>query len=101
MNSYAMVAVIGGKRYNTETADLIADNAYWDGHNFERGGTNCFLFRTKNGNYFFQNLTQWEGCRDNLQPCTEEEAVEFWENCRDNDKESFETAFPNRAVVEA
>jgi len=43
--------VIGGKRYNTATAKLIASDAYWDGHNWERRGRNTFMLRTKKGNY--------------------------------------------------
>jgi hypothetical protein len=56
-----MRAVIGRKVYDTATATLIADNAYWDGHNFERHGRNTFLYRAKNGGYFAVYLTCWQG----------------------------------------
>lgn len=55
MKPLPMEAIIGGKRYRTETATLIASDAYWDGHNWERAGTNTFLFRTARGNYFAQH----------------------------------------------
>lgn len=53
MRMMDLIAVIGGKRYNTATATLLAHNAFWDGSNFERGGTNSFLLRTKKGTYFW------------------------------------------------
>ena len=44
---HEMTAVIGGKRYNTQTATVIASDEYWDGSNYERRGTNTHLYRTK------------------------------------------------------
>jgi len=35
--------IIGRKRYSVQKATLIASDAYWDGHNFERSGRNTFL----------------------------------------------------------
>ena len=46
-----MSAVIGGLRYSVDKATLIASDAYWDGHNWERQGRNSFLYRTPNGTF--------------------------------------------------
>lgn len=57
-----MQRVIGGKRYNTETADVIAD---WDNGCFNNDFHACAetLFRTKHGNYFVAGrggaLSRW------------------------------------------
>ena len=101
MKASSMTAVIGGKRYNTETATEIASDCYWDGHNFERRGRNTFLFKTKNGNYFVQHLTQWQGERDRLEPVTQDEAVSLWETSLTEHSVEFEIAFPGVAVSEA
>jgi hypothetical protein len=95
-----MTAVIRGKRYSTKTAALLAGNDYWDGHNFERAGTNAFLYRTPRGAYFRVDLTQWEGQRDNLEPLSEEEALELWETLTEHEVE-YEEAFPGHVVEEA
>ena len=74
-----MQRVIDGKRYNTETATLIADNVYWDGHNFERNGTNAWLYRTPKGAFFMVYGTLWQGERDHLEPVSLDEAVSAYE----------------------
>ncbi|MDY6911884.1 MAG: hypothetical protein SVM79_05970 [Chloroflexota bacterium] len=100
MGPIEMNEVIGGKRYNTETAILLAGNDYWDGHNFERHGHNTYLFKGKSGSYFAQHLTQWQGEQDKLEPLDEEEAVELFERLS-NKRVDFEDAFPNITVAEA
>jgi hypothetical protein len=96
-----MKAVIGRKRYDTKTATLIVDNAYWDGHNFERSGRNTFLYRTPNGGYFAVHQTCWQGERDSLEPLTVDEAVQLYEELRDEGAMDFEKAFPGVKVEEA
>lgn len=93
--------VIGGKRYSTATATLIAGDDYWDGSNFERRGTNTFLYRTPNGSYFKVFLTQWQGQRDNLVPLDTEEAQELYEMDLREHYVPFEQAFPHVQVVDA
>ena len=56
-----MRQIINGKLYNTETAELLAHDEYWDGQNFHRDFRNTFLYKTKKGNYF---LYQWSAWRD-------------------------------------
>ncbi len=63
-----MKKIVGGKVYNTETAKIVAHNNFWDGNNWERNGTNCFLYKTKKGNFFTLDLTMWQGERDNIKP---------------------------------
>jgi len=46
MKPGSMTKVIDRKRYSTDTATLIASDAYWDGSNFERHGRNAWLWRT-------------------------------------------------------
>jgi hypothetical protein len=93
--------IIGGKRYSTATATLIAGDDYWDGSNWERSGTNTFLYRTPNGNYFTVFLTQWQGQRDNLEPIDAGRAQELYEFELPEHYVPFEEAFPHVEVVDA
>ncbi len=74
-----MKRVINGKLYSVETATLLADNEYWDGHNWERQGRNSFLYKTPNGRYFMVHLTQWEGQADTIETLELEEAKAEYE----------------------
>ncbi len=97
-----MQAVINRTRYSVASSTLLAGDDYWDGHNFERHGRNQFLYRAKNGGYFFVNLTQWQGEADTIEPCTEGEAIEFFESCRESDQRlSYTEAFPGVQVKDA
>jgi len=100
MHPRTMSAVIHGKRYRTDTATLIASNAYWDGHNYERQGRNTFLFRTPNGGYFLQHQTCWEGELDSIEPLTRDEAITRYEELPEKDVE-IEDAFPGIIVEDA
>lgn len=96
-------AVIHGKKYDTETATLLAGDDWWDGHNHERGGTNAFLYRTPRGRYFLLQLSQWDGSRTHIEPIGAEQAQEFFEHCCQHDTErvSYHDAFPLVQVEEA
>ena len=100
MKPLSMVQVIGGKRYNTAKATLIAHDAYWDGHNFERHGRNTFLYRTAKGAYFALHLTQWQGEFDKIEPLTRDAAVSLFESLREHEV-SWSEAFPGIEIVEA
>ncbi len=93
--SETMEETIDGKVYRVKSATLIADDEYWDGHNFEHGGTNAFLYKTPKGNYFTVHLTQWEGSRDNISPITKEEAKEQWDSLPEK-RVSYEVAFEEK-----
>jgi hypothetical protein len=93
--------IINRTRYSTATATLIAGDDFWDGHNFERQGTNCFLYKTPKGNFFFVNLTQWQGERDTLEPTTLDEAVEAYESNLTEHYVKYSEAFPEVTVQDA
>ncbi len=79
--------IVNGKKYRTETASVVADNVYWDGHNFERSGTNTWLLKTPRGNFFLQHQTCWQGERDYIQPVTLEQAKEWYERLSEHSME--------------
>lgn len=93
--------VVNKMRYDVKTATLIAHDAYWDGHNFERSGRNTYLYRTPNGHYFEVTLTCWQGELDALTPLSLEEAIDLYENCLPEHEESYQDAFPGVKVQEA
>lgn len=93
--------IIGRKRYSVSAATLIADDAYWDGHNFERRGRNTFLYRTEKGAYFTVTLTQWQGERDHLEPIEQDEAIQLYETSLTEHHEDYATAFPDVEIVDA
>lgn len=96
-----MTRIIDRKKYSTATATLLADDAYWDGSNFERGGRNTFLYMTPNGAYFTVHLTQWQGEQDTLTPVTLDEAIDLYENSLSNHAVDYELAFPSVTVADA
>lgn len=100
MDADSFDEVIAGKRYRTATSTIIADDAFWDGHNWERRGRNMFLYRTKNGNYFKVLQTRWQGERDSLVPLTMDEAQTLWEQLPEHNV-TFEEAFPGVKVEDA
>jgi len=93
--------IVDRKKYDTATATLIAHDAYWDGHNFERSGRNTFLYRTPNGNYFEVTLSKWQGERDALTPVNLEEAIELYDGSLTEHEVSYQDAFPGVKVEEA
>ena len=101
MHPAKMTRTVDRKKYSTETATLIADDEYWDGHNMERRGRNCFLYRTPNGAYFTVNMTQWQGERDTLTPVTQEEAISLFEGTLTEHRVKYAEAFPGVEVKDA
>ena len=87
-----MSKVISGKKYSVKTATLLASDEYWDGHDFERSGTNTFLYRAPRGAFFQVRLTQWQGHADAITPLTIKEAKELYDNLREHEV-YWETAF--------
>ncbi len=92
--------VVGGKRYRTATATLIAHDAYWNGHSWEQGGRNTFLFRTPKGNFFAQYQTLLPGETDKIVPLGIEEAISLYHSLRKKEV-PFVVAFPHVRVEEA
>ena len=93
--------IIGRKRYTVKGATLLAGDDFWDGHNWDRRGRNCFLYRTPNGAYFTVNLTQWQGERDTLVPVTIDEAIDLFEGELTEHRVSYAVAFPDTTIEDA
>jgi len=96
-----MTRIIARRRYSTATATLLADDAYWDGSNFERSGRNTFLYRTPNGNYFTVTLTQWQGERNRLDDCDIADAIALYEGPLHQHHVEYADAFPGVTVEDA
>jgi hypothetical protein len=101
MKPYPFKQIIDRKQYNTSTATLLAGNDWWDGNNWERGGTNQFLYRTPKGAYFTLNLTQWEGRNDCIEVVSLDEAIELYEGPLRKHRVEYDEAFPGVTVEEA
>lgn len=95
-----MTQIINKKRYSTATATLIAGDDYHDGRNYERNGTNSFLYKTKKGVYFLVYLTRWQGQRDYIAPLTVDEAYEAYERLSEK-RVCVGDAFPGIEIVDA
>ena len=100
MKTGDMSKVVDGKRYNTETAIILASDDYFDGYNYERNGRNTFLFRTPHGRYFKVKVSQWQGELNELVPIDENEAIKLYEELEKHTCE-YENAFPDKKVEEA
>jgi hypothetical protein len=93
--------IVNRKRYDVKTATLLASDAYWDGHNFERRGRNTWLYRTPKGNYFTVTRTQWQGEDDHLEPIDQDTAIDLYEGALSEHEVSYAEAFPDVTVEEA
>ena len=87
-----MQEIIDGKRYDTETAELVTDDEYWDGSNWDRRGRNTYLYRTKKGAFFLYYTTRWQGERNSIRAIDIEEARVFYEQLPDRSM-SYKDAF--------
>lgn len=87
-----MKKVVDGKLYDTEKAQVVASDHYWDGSNWDRQGRNTFLYKTQKGNFFLHHTTRWQGERDSIEPVSMEEAKQFFEQLPEHEL-SYEEAF--------
>jgi len=92
--------VVAGKRYRTDTATLIAHDAYWNGHSWEQGGCNTFLFRTPSGNFFTQYQTLLPAETGKITPLEIDEAVSLYHSLYKKEV-PFAVAFPDVKVENA
>jgi hypothetical protein len=92
MHPSGMSKVIDGKRYTVNTSTLLADDAYWDGSNYDRHGRNTWLYRTKGGAYFRVDMTMWQGEKDVITALSEREAMQLYEELPEHPVE-YEEAF--------
>ena len=74
-----MSQIVGGKKYNTEKATLVASNEYWDGRNWERRGRNKHLYKTPKGAFFVLYSSLNAGERNYIEPVGEDEAKWLYE----------------------
>lgn len=95
-----MTRIVDRVRYSTATAELITGDDYWDGHNFERSGTNRFLYRTPRGRFFTVRLTQWQGEQDTLEPVSLDQAIRLYEGPLTEHCVEYSVAFPDVVVEE-
>jgi hypothetical protein len=100
MRPKSLSIIVNGKRYKTDSACLIASDAYWDGRNWERRGRNTYLFKTLKGNYFAQYQSKRRGEQDYITPITIDEAVQLYESLPQKEVE-FDVAFPDIHVEDA
>lgn len=82
-----MKQIINGKLYDTEKAQEVASDHYWDGSNWDRRGRNTFLYKTAKGNFFLYHTTRWQGERDHIEAITEAEAKEYYEQLPEHEME--------------
>lgn len=87
-----MRQIIDGKRYDTDKAQEVASDRYWDGNNWERQGRNTYLFKTEKGNFFLHRTTLWQGEMDSIEAITKEEAKGWYEMLPEHEME-YEEAF--------
>ena len=96
-----MERIVGGKRYSTERAQLLASDRYWDGSNWERHGRNTYLYRTSHNRYFVVTVTCWQGERDTLEPVELDDAIALYEKSLPEHAITYEEAFPAATVEDA
>lgn len=93
MERTKIAKVINRARYDTEKATLIADDVYWDGHNFERSGRNQWLYKTRLGAFFLVASSFWQGEDVSIAPLTLDEAISLYEGELREHAVSYEEAF--------
>jgi hypothetical protein len=93
MQPVNMTWIVAGKRYRTDRATLIAHDAYWNGHSYEQGGRNTFLFRTPRGNFFAQYQTLLQGETNKITPLDANQAIALYQSLHKKEV-PFRVAFP-------
>ena len=96
-----MQQVIDGKRYDTQTATLVARGHYRVNKPFEPYDHHIALYRTPTGRYFAIDAPGWQGGREILTPISEAEAVELYMYGLPEHLVEFEDAFPDVVVEDA
>ena len=97
MGPLRMTALIGGKRYSTDTSTLLAHGEYAGGPEWAPDEKITFLFRTRDGRFFAQHRAQPSARNVHnerywVEPLSEIEAIPlYWELSEKN--ADFENAF--------
>ena len=87
-----MRIVVERKLYDTETAELVADNEFANGSNRLNTGRASNLYRTRKGNFFSFHETCWQGEHNSIHPLMVDEAKDMYESLP-NHSMSWEQAF--------
>ncbi len=95
-----MIAVINRRRYDTESATPLAEDACSDGSCQMVRGTSTHLYRTQLGQYFVYTATGVQGEHDSIDPCSAKDAESVYESLC-NQLLPFEDAFPDVVVEDA
>lgn len=96
-----MHRVIGGLRYDTDKATVIADDIGSNGSCGSASGRRTYLYRTNAGRYFAHHETTRKGERSTIEPLDQLEAVRIYESFNDPTAMDFEEAFPGVPVEDA
>jgi hypothetical protein len=94
----SFVRIVDRTSYDVQKAELLAGDDFWDGHNFERHGRNCFLYQSPGGRYFTVRLTQWQGEQDTLDPLSIDEAIQLYKGPLTEHRVDYQAAFPDVTV---
>jgi hypothetical protein len=93
IRSRSMEQIIEGKRYNTDTATLIAhDRINWEGKTdrrvtgafmyrgpaLERRGKKRYLYRSFKGSFFIHHTSRWPAEKERLEPLTRDQAQDLY-----------------------
>jgi hypothetical protein len=100
MQPEKMTWVVGGKRYRTDKATLIAHDEYWNGYSCEQGGRNTFLFRTPKGDFFAQYQTLLPGEINRIVPLEINEALSLYQSLHEKEV-PFRVGFPDVKAKDA
>jgi len=97
MRPLRMTALIGGKRYATDTSTLLASGEYQGGPDWAPQGKYTFLFCTNDGRFFAQHRMAPNGSNVHnerywVEPLSEIEAIPLYWELPEKAKE-FEEAF--------
>ena len=88
-----MKQIIDGKLYDTDTAELIADNEFSDGNNRMSHGRATYLYKTKKGNFFSYHVTCWQGEHPYINVLSIDEAKRVYEELNDENAVNYKTTF--------
>ncbi|MGA3116895.1 MAG: hypothetical protein ABSF90_20945 [Syntrophobacteraceae bacterium] len=88
-----MRKIINGKVYDTDTAQIMASDRYWDGNNMERNGRNQYLYVTPRGAFFSYRFTMWQGELDSITPLDKGDAKSLYEKLPEQDIEAYTRRF--------
>ena len=97
----SFVRIVNRTSYDVQKAELLAGDDFWDGHNSERHGRNCFLYQSPGGRYFTVRLTQWQDEQDMLEPVNPDEAIRLYKGPLTQHRVDYDAAFPDVTIGDA